>query len=39
MFHETEVEEIKLCINNFKNRSASGIDGITPKFISMLKLS
>ena len=38
VFHEITVEEINSCINNLKNRSAPGLDGINPKFIKMSKV-
>ena len=38
MFRETTVKEINSCINNLKNRSASGLNGINPKFIKILKV-
>ena len=38
VFHEITVEEINSCINNLKNRSAAGLDGINPKFIKMSKV-
>ena len=38
MFHEITVEENNSYINNLKNRFASGLDGINPKFIKMSKV-
>ena len=38
VFHEMTVEEINSCINNLKNRSALGLNGINPKFIKMSKV-
>ena len=38
VLHEITVEEIYCCINNLKNCSAPGLNGINPKFIKMSKV-
>ena len=38
VFHEITVEEINSFINNLKNRSATGLHEINPKFIKMSKV-
>ena len=37
VFHEITEDEVNECINNIKNYSAPGLDGITPKFIKLGK--
>ena len=38
VFHEITLKEINNCIDNLKHRSASGLDGINPKFIKISKV-
>ena len=35
VFHGITEDEVKECINNIKNCSAPGFEGITPKFIKL----
>ena len=36
--HEINEDEVNECINNIKNYSAPGLDGITPEFIKLGKV-